>query len=192
MHHGHGGKESEVDGDAERFFRSIDRDILEYHSRPSGLPLILATLPEHQQMFHQISRNPFLMVEGLDIHPDALPLDELRQRAWQVFEPHYLARLTAQVEAFSLAQSQNRGQDNLAEVAVAAVAGRVATLLIEANRKILGRLDTTSGEIVLDELAPNDLLNDLGALTRQMGGEVMVIPTAQMPTQTGIAAIYRY
>jgi hypothetical protein len=192
MHHGHGSKESEVDGDAERFFRSVDRDVLEHHSRPSGLPLILATLPEHRQMFQQVSNNPFLMAEGIDIHPDALAEDELRQRAWQVFEPQYLAKLAALAEEFGHAKSKNLGQGNLAEVAVAVATGRVATLLIEADREILGRLDTATGEIEQDEQATNDLLNDLGLLARQMGGEVVIIPPEQMPTQTGIAAIYRY
>jgi hypothetical protein len=42
MHHGHGGKKDEADIDAERFFRAIDRAVLEHHSRPSGLPLMLA------------------------------------------------------------------------------------------------------------------------------------------------------
>jgi hypothetical protein len=41
MHHGQGGKKDEVDIDMERFFRAIDRAVLEYYSRPSGLPLIL-------------------------------------------------------------------------------------------------------------------------------------------------------
>jgi stalled ribosome rescue protein Dom34 len=143
-------------------------------------------------MFQQVSHNPFLMAEGIDIHPDALSLDELRQRAWLVFEPHYLAKLAALSDAFGHAQSKNLGQGNLAEVAVAVATGRVATLLIEADREILGRLDTATGEIEQDELATNDLLNDLGLLARQMGGEVVIIPPEQMPTQTGIAAIYRY
>ena len=51
MRHGHGGKKDEVDTDAERFFRAIDRAVLEHHSRPSGLPLILAALPEHHHLF---------------------------------------------------------------------------------------------------------------------------------------------
>ena len=33
-----------MDIDRDRFFRAIDRAILEHHSRPSGLPLMLATL----------------------------------------------------------------------------------------------------------------------------------------------------
>lgn len=195
MHHGHGGKESEVDIDAERFFRAVDRGILEHHSRPSGLPLILATLPEHRQMFQQVSHNTFLMDEGIDIHPDALPIEELRQRAWQVVEPHYLARLAALVEQFGRARSQNLGHDELAHVAKALVAGRVATLLIEADREVPGRIDAETGDIEFGDLAHpemNDVLNDLGALALKMGGEVVVVPTERMPTETGIAAIYRY
>ena len=195
MHHGQGGKASEVDSDAERFFRAIDRGILEHHSQPSALPLILATLPEHRHMFHQVSHNPFLLVEGIDIHPDALPIDELRQRAWQVFEPHYLARLTALVEEFGRARSQDLGHDELERVARAVAAGRVATLLIEADREVPGRIDAATGDVEFDDLAPleiDDALDDLGALALKMGGEVVIVPTERMPTETGIAAIYRY
>lgn len=195
MHHGHGGKTSEVEIDDERFFRAVDRGILEHHSRPSALPLILATLPEHRQMFHQVSHNPFLMNEGIDINPDDLPLDELRQRAWQAFEPHYLARLNALVDEFGRASAKDLGQEELAQVARAVVAGRVATLLIEADRRIPGRFDVATGDIELDDLANSevdDVLDDLGALAMKMGGQVVIIPTEQMPTETGIAAIYRY
>ncbi len=195
MHHGHGGKEPEVEIDTERFFRAVDRGILEHHSRPSGLPLILATLPEHRQLFHQVSHNPFLMAEGIDIHPDALPVDELRKRAWQVVEPHYLARLTAFVEEFGNARSNDLGDDELAHVAKAIVAGRVATLLIDADREIPGRIDAATGDIEFDDLASpevDDVLDDLGTLALKMGGHVVVAPTERMPTETGIAAIYRY
>ena len=64
MHHGDGGKQDAVQADAERFFRAVDRAVLEHHSRPSGLPLILAALPEHHHLFHRVSHNPFLMAEG--------------------------------------------------------------------------------------------------------------------------------
>jgi hypothetical protein len=195
MHHGHGGKAAEVDGDAERFFRAVDRAILERHSQPSALPLILAALPEHHHLFHEISRNPFLLEKSVAINPDALPLDELRQRAWLVVEPHYLTQLTALAEQFDLAMSQNLGHDQLADVAKAAVAGRVATLLLENGREIPGQIDATSGALLpadLDHPEIGDALDDLAALTLKMGGEVVIMPPEQMPTQTGLAAIYRY
>lgn len=195
MHHGHGGKTSEIEIDDKRFFRAVAAGILEHHSRPSALPLILATLPEHRQLFHRVSHNPFLMDEGIDLNPDDLSNDELRQRAWQVLEPHYLKRLAALVEEFDHASSKNLGHGELARVAKAVVAGRVAKMLIEADRKIPGRIDFVTGDIEFDDLANpviDDVLDDLGTLALKMGGQVVIIPTERMPTKTGIAAIYRY
>lgn len=196
MHHGHGGRKSEVDIDAERFFRVVDRTVLEHHSQPSGLPLILAALPEHHHMFHNISHNPFLIQESIVIHPDALSsIDELRQRAWQLMEPHYLARLASLVEKFGNARSEGLGDDEPAKVAKAVVGGRVATLLIEARREVPGRVNAATGDIKLDNLTHpevDDLLDDLATLALKMGGEVVIVPTERMPTKTGIAAIYRY
>ena len=196
MHHGHGGEESEVDSDAKRFFRAVDSAIREHHSQPSGLPLILAALPEHHHMFHEISHNPFLLPESLDIHPDALSSsDELRQRAWQLIEPRYLARLAALAEEFGTARSNGLSDDDLAQVAKAVVSGRIATLLIEAQREIPGRIDASTGDIAFGDLGHpevDDVLDDLGALAMKKGAEVVVVPTEQMPTKTGVAAIYRY
>lgn len=196
MHHGHGGKESEVDLDAKRFFRAVDRAVLEHHSRPSGLPLILAALPEHHHLFHEVSHNPFLIPESIDVHPDAMSsIDEVRERAWQLIEPRYLARLAALVEEFGNARSKGLGDEELSQVAKAVVEGRVATLLIEARREVPGRIDAATGGIEFDDLAHpeiDDVLDDLGALALKMGGEVVVVPTERMPTETGIAAIYRY
>jgi len=195
MHHGHGGKKDEVDSDTEKFFRAVDRAVLEHHSRPSGLPLILAALPEHHDLFHRVSHNPFLMAEGLMINPDVLPIDELRERAWQVVEPQYQSRLAKLSEEFQQARSEGLGNDDLSQVAEAAAASRVATLLIEADRQIAGRLDGATGRVEVADLSDpqvDDLLDDLGELVQKMGGEVLVIPAEQMPGPTGLAATYRY
>ena len=195
MHHSQGGKKDEADIDAERFFRAVDRAVLDHSSRPSGLPLILAALPEHHHLFRQVSRNPLLMTEGLMINPHALTVDELRQRAWQVVEPQYQARLAALADEFMAAKSKGLGSDDPAQVAQAAAAGRISTLLIEGDRRIAGRLDGSTGRIEIANLSHpqvDDLLDDLGELVAKMGGRVMVIPAEQMPGRTGLAAIYRH
>jgi hypothetical protein len=195
MRHSHGEKASEVDIDAERFFRAVDRAILEHHSRPSNLPLILATLPEHRRLFHRVSHNPYLLDEGIDVHPDSLTTDELCQRAWKMVEPRYLARLAELVEEFGRARSGGLGHEDLAQVAKAVSAGRVATLLIEADREVPGRIDAATGNVKFDNLADpevDDVLDDLGSLALKMGGQVVIVPAERMPTETGVAAIYRY
>ena len=195
MHYSHGGKKDDADVDAERFFRAVDHAVIEHHSQPSGLPLILAALPEHHHLFHRVSHNRFLMAEGLTINPDVLPVDELRERAWQVVEPQYQARLAALADEFAVAKSNGLGSDDLPQVAQAAAAGRVATLLIEADRRITGRLDGSTGRVEVADLnhpQVDDLLDDLCELVEKMGGRVMVMPAEQMPGRTGLAATYRY
>jgi hypothetical protein len=193
--HGRGKKQDEVQADAERFFRAVDRAILDYHSKPSGLPLILVALPEHHHLFRRVSHNHFLMSEGITVNPEVLPIEELRERAWQLIEPQYQERLGAVANEFMVAKSKGLGSDDLAEVAQAAAAGRVATLLIESNRRIGGRLDNTTGRGEFEDMSHpevNDLLDDLGELVDKMGSRVLVIPAERMPGRTGLAAIYRF
>jgi hypothetical protein len=196
MYHGHGGRKSEVDIDAQRFFRVVDRGILEYHSQPSGLPLILAALPEHHHMFHKVSNNPFLIEESIAINPDALSSsEELCKLAWQVMEPRYEARLNEIAERYRQARSMGLGEERLAETGKAIVSGRVDALLVEADRQIPGRVNELTGDVEFrEQMDPeiDDVLDDLAALALRKGGQVVIVTTDRMPTNTGIAAIYRY
>ena len=195
MRHAHGGRKDEADIDAERFFRAIDRAFMEKHSRPTGLPLLLAALPEHHGLFRQLSQNPSLLPDGIKIDPDSLSLEQLRARAWQVMEPQYRARLSALNEEFAIAQRAQLGLDRMDDVAEAAAAGRVGTLLIDAGRQIAGRIDASNGRVdlgVLEHPELDDVLDDLGELVRTKGGRVAVVPGERMPTQTGVAATCRF
>lgn len=195
LHHGHGGKSDRVPIEVDRFFRHVDRSILEHHSRPSGLPLVLAALPEYHGVFRSISRNPFLMSEGIKIDPDSASTDELRELAWRIVEPRYQARLTQLIEEFQHAKPRGLTGDHVGEVAFAAVSGRIMTLLVEADRETPGRVDSSSGRIEFRDISNpqiDDLLDDLAELTISKGGQVVVVPAERMPTATGAAAIYRY
>lgn len=194
----HGASDVKQDGirtDTEQFFRAVDRSVFEHHSRPTGLPLLLAALPEHHHPFRAVSRNPNLLSAGIDVHPDDLTIDELCQRAWERVQPHYLTRLAAMVERFRVSQHSELATDDLVKSAKAAVAGRVQTLLLEADREIPGRMDAISGQVTLGKLDDPefyDLLDDVGEQVLANGGEVIIVPAARMPTKTGLAAIYRY
>jgi len=195
MHHGHGGKKDEIDVDAERFFRAVDRAVLEHHSRPSGLPLMLAALPEHHHLFREVSHNPLLMASGLMIDPQALTHDDLRQRAWDVAAPQQEAQQAAWRDAYTAAAAHGLGSEDLSQLAHAAVAGRVATLLIEAERQVAGRIDGSTGRIDPADLGNprvDDVLDDLGALVQSKGGVVHVLPADRMPCRTGAAASFRH
>jgi hypothetical protein len=195
MYHGHGGRPDQIDIDTERFFRAVDRAVLKHVSNSSGLPLMLAALPEYHGIFRQISRNPFLMKKGVEKNPDAFSLDELRDQAWQVVLPEYLARLNQLIERFDEAKPKDLGSDQVPKVAEAAVGSRVETVLIEADRRVPGRLNIQTGEIQFNNSSTpetNDLLDDIAQLVLKLRGNVVVVPAENMPSSTGIAAIYRF
>jgi len=195
MHHGQGGKKDEIDSDAERFFRAVDRAVLEHHSRPSGLPLMLAALPEHHHRFHAVSHNPFLMASGLMADPQGLTHENLRQRAWEAAAPQQEAQQAAWSDAYAAAAARGLGSEDLSQVAQAAVAGRVSTLLVEAERLVAGRIDGSTGRIEPADLGSprvDDVLDDLGTLVESMGGVVHVLPAERMPCRTGVAASFRH
>lgn len=187
-----GSKSDLEDNDATRFLRAVDRAILEHHSRPTRLPLILAALPENQSFFRSITHNPFLVAGEVTVHPDAVTIDALRERAWAVMEPHYRRRVAGLVEMYGAARANELGDDDLDQVAASAVAARVGTLLTEADRQIPGRIDPETGAIVLGGGAVDDVLDDIAEVVLKNGGQVVIVPAEEMPTQTGVAAIYRF
>lgn len=193
--HGTEVRQDAIDSDTERFFRAVDEAVLEQYSRPSSMPLLLAALPEHHHLFRAVSRNPFLMPGTIDIHPSALPIDELRERAWQLVLPLYLERLSGFIDQFGASRAEDRSGADLAEIARAAAAGRISTLLIEADRVVPGHFDSETGAIEfapLDDPGVDDLLDDLGEHALKTGAEVVIVPAERMPTDTGVAAIYRF
>ncbi len=196
MHHGHGGKSEETDKDAERYFRSVAQSVYERFSKPSSWPLILAALPEHHNLFQKVNKNPFLLPQGIPINPASVLIDQLAKMAWEIMEPEYNLKLDGMAERFEQHKANAKGSDDYREVAIAAVEGRVDTLLVEADRIIAVRVTNleTGNTQKKDMKNPrvDDLLDDLGELVLKMGGQVRVLPAKKMPSETGLAAIYRY
>ncbi len=196
MHHGQGGKKDEEDIDTERFFRVVSKSIYENYSKPTGLPLILAALPNHHNLFHKVSKNSLLLSNGIEINPESVSIDKLADLAWSIMEPEYLLKLDTLVEKFAQEKADGKGSDDMNEIGVAAVAGKIDTLIIEADRMIPNKLtNLVTGNIQNRDLTNpivDDLLDDLGELVLKMGGQVMVLPAEKMPSKTGLAAIFRY
>lgn len=196
MHHGHTSGSTESEKDAERYFRLVANEIEENYSKPTGWPLILAAPGEHRSLFCKVNKNPLLLSEGITINPAFVSLETIGQMAWEIMEPEYSRNLNQLSERYSQSKANGKGSDDYKEVAMAAVEGRVDTLLIEANHAIAARITNTANGHTqkrdLQDPKVDDLTDDMGELVIRMGGHVMVMPAEKMPTDSGLAAIYRY
>ena len=159
------------------------------------MPLILAALRQHHTPFRRVSHNPFLMPNGIEVDASSLTIDELRQRAWAIVEPEFRSRLAKLTDEIEEAKAKGLGADDLAAVAQAAVQSRVGSLLVEAERRIPGHMDAQTGRTTfgnLEDTQVDDLLDDLAELVLRKGGSVVVVPAADMPSKTGVAAAFRF
>lgn len=194
MHHGHGGKKDEVDIDRERFFKYIDKIILDRYSNEERIPLILGALDENQGKFRKISNNKYLLENGINKDLDSVSKEDLRKYAWEILEPVYLEKTKKLVDRFEVARSQDMGSDDIVQVAKASIENRIDTILVEYGKQVKGKLDKETGKIIEEGLEEefSDILNDITEQTLKFSGNVVVLPKERMPSDTGLAAIYRF
>lgn len=193
--YGTGSRNDEIDKDTLKYFRAVDRAICEHHSKRSHLPLVLAALPEHHAMFREVSHNSMLLSEGISGNPDAFTLEQLREKAWAIVEPSIESALQQQLDDYGAAVPRSLASDDYADVAKAALSGRVRSLLVDADRVVPGSIDHESGAIRFGDIRDphtDDIIDDLAELTLRHGGNVTVLPHDRVPGKSGVAAVYRF
>jgi hypothetical protein len=179
----------------ETFMRAVDKAVWENFSRDAKLPLILCAVEEYHEPFHAISKNTYLLEEGIKHDPQHIDVKRIHEEARAIMQPRFLAQVQKLTDQFRAAKAHEKGSDELVPVVEAVKFGRVGTLLVDGTRQIPGRLDPTSGGIAPADIKDphaEDLLNELAEMVLKTDGEVVVLPHEMMPTDTGLAAIYRY
>jgi hypothetical protein len=190
-----GGASDEIEKDLEKFFRYVDKFVLSHYSKSSKLPLVLVSVKDNHGIFMKISNNPYLLKNGIKQAYDSLEMKQIKEKAWEIIEPIYLEKTQKLVNKFENAKVNALGSDNLKQIAIAAFESRVETVLIEVDKVIPGKIDYNTGELELTTIKEpgiNDILDDLAEFVIKKKGKVVVLPKERMPSNTGVAAIYRY
>lgn len=205
VHGGTGSRRDDFDADTEIFLRHVDDVVHEQISRRAALPLVLVALPRQAAAFRRLSKNPLLIEGHVPSDPHLMTADDLADAVKPIFVAARRRRIDRAVHAFRQARDQGLAAGDLADVSRAAVTGRVATLLVECDRFETGHLDRETGAIEFDGAVQADLsrsggrapwAEDLfGAVAETVllhGGGVLPLERNAMPTESGVAAIYRY
>jgi hypothetical protein len=171
VHGGFRSKQDDIDNDTEIFLRHVDEVVLREVSQPSGLPLLLVAASRLAATFRGLSKNSLLAAEYVAKDPHLLTPDDLAAAAADVFAEAREARVAREVTAFGNARDHGHASGDPADIARAAAAGRVATLFVDEAEDLYGSV----AETVLAK-----------------GGTVVALVRNAMPTETGLAAIYRY
>ncbi len=179
-----------------RAFREIDK-ALHAVLRDEEAPLLVAGIERYLPVYREVNTYGYLiedeMVAG---SPDHLLLHELHERAWEVVEP-----LFKKAQEASLSQyRRHAGSDGLAssdvkEIIPAAVCSRIDTLFVPIGEHLWGHYDANSNAVAIhdEHQAGDDDLFDFAAVQTYLhGGTVHALQPDNMPSNTGLAATFRY
>lgn len=206
VHGGTGFRQDDDAKDTEIFLRYVDAVVEEKASRPTGLPLLLVAAAPLAATFRGLSKNPLLLEEHVPLDPHLMSQDELAAQVAPLFAAAHARRVRRELATFHQARERGLVGEDLPAIGAAAVAGRIALLLVEAELFLPGSFDRETGSITGDGEPPADASRTgtlpaartedvLGALAETVllhGGEVASLARTAMPTATGAAAIYRY
>lgn len=194
MYHGHAAAERIEHDQVLQYFRQVNRGIVKYMNGRS--PLIFAGVDELFHPYRQANSYKHLLDEPIRGNPEHLRPEDLREKAWEILQPHFEERLAQAQESFAAALAHGRATDDMAAVVLAARDGRVESFFGAVDEDYWGRVPELGDEVQMRaEPQPGDydLIDYAAVETMLKSGSALLLPAEQVPGDSDrAAAILRY
>ncbi len=196
MFHGQGAGNEEQKIWIEQYLNLVDTSLKEIF-REQNAPLILAGVDYLLPMYRKVSEYQHIMEEGIIGNPDDLRPEELQEQAWRIVETYFQQETKKTVEQYQRLADTDKATDNVEEIVAAAVNGRVDKLILSVENQIWGAFNPKDGKVIRSPEGQSKKYNlallDFTAMnTLQNGGTVCALSQDEMPTDSPIAAVFRY
>jgi hypothetical protein len=192
--HGHGIGSDDAKDRILRFFREVDRGVQAAVGDASA-PLLLAAVDYLVPIYRQASTHPHLLESSVCCNPDRLDAAALHRRAWAVVGEGFHRRQRLAAAHWRELAGTGLAISDLGQVVLAALAGRVETLLVPMDGERWGIADPTSGTLEVHQRGrPGDIgLLDLAMVeTLRHRGSAYPLDPADQPDSDQPAALLRY
>lgn len=135
-----------------------------------------------------------LAVEGIPGSPEKVSDHDLDKAARTVLDTLHEKELARVREEFSVMKSAHRTSTDIAQIARAATYGVVSTLLVDIDDVVPGTIDDEGKITKVEESCASTygVVDQIAGRALLTGARVLGVRKADIPGETGIAAIYRY
>ena len=196
MFHGQGPGDEEQKVWIEQYLNLVDTSLKEIF-REQNAPLVLAGVDYLLPMYRKVSEYSNIMEEGITGNPDHLRPEELQEQAWRIVETYFQQETKKIVEQYQQLADTDKATDNVEEIVAAAFNGRVDKLILSVENQIWGAFNPKDGKVMRSSNGQSKKYNlallDFTAMhTLQNGGTVCALSQDEMPTDSPIAAVFRY
>lgn len=196
MFHGQGPGEEEQKVWIEQYLNLVDTGLKDIF-REQQLPLVLAGVDYLLPIYRKVSEYANIMQKGITGSPEYLRPEELQEQAWPIVEAYFRQETEKTVEQYHQLADTDKATDNVEQIVAAAFNGRVDKLILSIENQIWGAFNPKDGKVTRSSNGQskkhNLALLDFTAMnTLQNGGTVCALSQDEMPTDSPIAAVFRY
>jgi hypothetical protein len=196
MFHGQGPGEEENKVLIEQYLNLVDTGLKEIF-REQQAPLVLAGVDYLLPIYRKVSEYPHIMEAGITGSPEHLRPEELQEQAWPIVETYFRQEMEKAAEQYQQLAGTEKATDNIDEIVTATFNGRVDKLLLSVEAQVWGAFDHETSMVTHrsdEQSKENNLaLIDFAAMkSLQNGGSIYTLSQAEMPTDSPIAAVFRY
>jgi hypothetical protein len=194
--HGHGsGGEEERKEEILKYFRAIDKG-LDTILNKEKVPLVIATQDYLFPIYKDINTYNYLFEDVVPGNPSETDMFGLHEKALQTLEPYLQKTMRNKMKKFEeLNNTENTGT-SVTDILPAIQQGKVETLFLENRSEIWGNYNKDNMNVTIDDAHKTgnySLMNWAAKEVLRQGGEVFLIPKAQMPEkQSKMNALYRF
>ncbi len=189
----HGGAEADPKDQILRYFREIDRALVE-HVR-DGAPLILAGVDYVLPLYREVNSYPALADEAVSGSPDTFNGETLHERSLAIAATTFSAGQRQAAERIDELWATPRATSDPETIVPAATGGRVEALFVSTKAELWGVADEVADTVEIHasrQPADEDLLDRAALSTIMAGGSVFSVPPAEMPRDAAAVALLRY
>ena len=194
VYHGQGGADDFKKEETMEFYRPIDHAV-NAHLQDQHCPLFFAGIDNLFPMYREANNYADLMDEHISGNPDRMTEQDLHAAAWPLVARQMECTTSTALGRCIRTATADPAAHELAPVLRAASSGRIDTLAVAGDKYQWGTFDATTGRMFLPKnrtRQDQELLNLAAITTIEHGGHVVVVPAAELPEQSLVAAAFRY
>jgi len=192
--HAHGGVRDTGKEGTQQYFRMVDaaiRPVL----RNESAPLVLVGVEYLLPMFRAVCQYPHLLDDSVQGSADYWTDSQLHEKTWPLIERRAQNNREVATAKFRQLHGTGKASDNIVEIAPAAVTGKVDCLLVDPRARQWGTVDVHTNHVdIRDNPWPGDedLIDFAAVETLNNRGLVFAVDSGHMPTNSPVAAVFRY
>ncbi len=177
-----------------RFFQAVDKGV-ERELGGENSPLLLVGVEYLIPIYREASSYPHLFDKAVDSNPADFSQDELHQKTWKKIQSYFQQEKDGALAEYHELLSKGKASNDVKEIVKAAHHDRIKNLFVDLKEQCYGKYDSDNDNVEIYEQNQDkgeDLTDLVTMQTLLRGGKVYNLETEHRPSQSPLAAVFRF